>query len=149
MNLGQACRPCRGSCSLIPGRACFGDLPGDEIAVSPPSPIVEPLRHRFSKHSTDLGQVTVDPFRIVLKQDARPVKQKPYRHSPVLAAKVRTDIDKLLLAGILHRSYPNWARPLGVVAKSDGRIQLTCNYKNINEQSISLILPLPVVDNLP
>ena len=64
-------------------------------------------RHRFSKHSTDLGQVTVDPFRVVLKQDARPVKQKPYRHSPVLAAKVRTDIDKLLLAGILHRSYPN------------------------------------------
>ena len=55
-------------------------------------------RHRFSKHSTDLGQVTVDPFRIV---------------------------GKLLLAGILHRSYPNWARPLGVVAKSDGRIQLT------------------------
>ena len=103
-------------------------------------------RHRFSKHSTDLGQVTVDPFRIVLKQDARPVKQKPYRHSPVLAAKVCTEIDKLLLAGILHRSYPN--SRLGVVAKSDGRIQLTCNYKNINEQSITLILPLPVVDNL-
>ena len=37
-------------------------------------------RHRFSKHSTDLGQVTVDPFRIVLKQDTRPVKQKPYGH---------------------------------------------------------------------
>ena len=33
----------RGSCSLIPGRGCFGDLPGDEIVVPPPSPIVEPL----------------------------------------------------------------------------------------------------------
>ena len=43
MNLGQACRPCRGSCSPIPGRGCFGDLPGDEIVVFPPSPIVEPL----------------------------------------------------------------------------------------------------------
>ena len=43
MNLGQACRPCRGSCSLIPGRRCFGDLPGDETVVFPPSPIVEPL----------------------------------------------------------------------------------------------------------
>ena len=43
MNLGQACRPCRGSRSLIPGRGCFGDLPGDEIVVSPPSLIVEPL----------------------------------------------------------------------------------------------------------
>ena len=43
MNSGQACRPCRGSCSLIPGRSCFGVLPGDEIVVSPPSPIVQPL----------------------------------------------------------------------------------------------------------
>ena len=43
MNSGQACQPCRGSCSHIPGRGCFGDLPGDKIVVSPPSPIVEPL----------------------------------------------------------------------------------------------------------
>ena len=102
-------------------------------------------RHRFSKHSINLGQVTADPFRIVLKQDARPVKQEPYRHSPALS---RTEIDKLLLAGILHRRYSNWASPLSVVAKSDGRIQLTCNYKNINEHSIIPVLPLPVVDNL-
>ena len=63
------------------------------------------FKHWFSKHSTGLRHVTVDPFRIVIKQDARPVKQKPYRHSPVLAAKVRTEIDNLLLAGILRRSY--------------------------------------------
>ena len=43
MNSGQICRPCRESFSPIPGRVCFGDLPGDEIIVSPPSPIVEPL----------------------------------------------------------------------------------------------------------
>ena len=28
---------------LIPGRGCFRDVPGDEIVVSPPSPIIEPL----------------------------------------------------------------------------------------------------------
>ena len=57
------------------------------------------FEHRFSKHSTDLGHVTVDPVRIDLKKDATPVKEKPYRHSPVLAAKVRTEIDKLLADG--------------------------------------------------
>ena len=46
MNLEQAYRPCRGSCSLILGRGCFGDLPGDEIVVSPPSPIFESLNIR-------------------------------------------------------------------------------------------------------
>ena len=45
--------------------------------------------HRFSKHGTDLGHDTVDPFRIILKKDAQPVRQRPYRHSPVLAAKVQ------------------------------------------------------------
>ena len=84
------------------------------------------FEHRFSKHRE---HVTVDPFRIVLKQDATPVKQKSHRHSPVLTTKVRTRIDKLLLAGILHRSYSIWSSPLVVVAKSDGRIWLTCNYK--------------------
>ena len=34
------------------------------------------FEHRFSKRSTDVGNVTVYRFRIVLKQDARPVKQK-------------------------------------------------------------------------
>ena len=106
------------------------------------------FEHRFSKHSTDLGHVTVDPVRIVLKQDATPVKQKHYRHSPGLAAKVRTEIDELLLTSILRGSYLNWTGPLVVVAKSDGRIRLTCNYKNINEQSIIPVLPLPVVDDL-
>ena len=43
MKLGQTCGLCRGSCSLIPGRGCFDDLPGDEIVVFPPSLIVEPL----------------------------------------------------------------------------------------------------------
>ncbi len=104
--------------------------------------------HRFSKHSTDLGHVTVDPFRIILKKDAQPVKQRPYRHSPVLAAKVQTEIDKLVLAGILRRSYSNWCSPLVVIAKADGRIRLTCNYKRLNEQSIIPVMPLPTVDDL-
>jgi len=104
--------------------------------------------HRFSQHSTDLGHVTVDPFRIILKKDAQPVKQRPYRHSPVLAAKVQTEIDKLVLAGILRRSYSNWSSPLVVIAKADGRIRLTCNYKRVNAQSIIPVMPLPTVDDL-
>ena len=58
--------------------------------------------HRFSRHSTDLGHDTVDPFRIILKSNARPAKQRPHRHPPVLAAKGQAEIDKLVLAGILR-----------------------------------------------
>ena len=104
--------------------------------------------HRFSKHSTDLGHVTIDPFRIILKKDAQPVKQRPYRHSPVFAAKVQTEIDKLVLAGFLRRSYSNWSSPLVVIAKAGGRIRLTCDYRRLHAQSVIPVMPLPTVDDL-
>ena len=62
MNLGQACRPCSGLCSLIPRRGCFGDLLGDEIVVSPPSPIVEPLSARLTVGGTPCALWRVGDF---------------------------------------------------------------------------------------
>ena len=66
----------------------------------------------------------------------------------MLAEKVQTEIDKLVLAGILRRSYSNWSSPLVVIAKADGRIRLTCNSKRVNAQSIIPVMPLPTVDDL-
>ena len=40
LDSGHACQPYKVSCSSIPGRGCFGDLPGDGIVVSLPPPIV-------------------------------------------------------------------------------------------------------------
>ena len=36
MNSGQAYQPCRGSCSPIPGRGCFCDLPGTDSSYPRP-----------------------------------------------------------------------------------------------------------------
>ena len=66
----------------------------------------------------------------------------------MLAAKVQIEIDKLVLAGILRRSYSNWSSPLLVIAKDDGRIRIACNYKRLNAQYIIPVLPLPTVDDL-
>ena len=66
MNSGQACRPCRGSCIPIPGRDCFGDLHRDEIVVSPPSPIVEPLEDVYTRRTAGCG----DMSEVVLLQRA-------------------------------------------------------------------------------
>ena len=35
-----------------------------------------------------------------------------------------------------------------VIAKADGRIRITCNYKRLNALSITPVLPLPTVDDL-
>ena len=59
----------------------------------------------------------------------------------MLAAKVKTEIDKLVLAGILRRSYSNWTSPLVIIANADGRIRLTGNYKRLTAQSIIPVMP--------
>ena len=72
------------------------------------------FEHRSSKHSTDLGHVTVDPFRIVLKQTRRLRSRSPTATRAILAAKGRTENYKPFAGG---RSYSNWVSPLVVVAK--------------------------------
>ena len=63
--------------------------------------------HTVSLNIALIWDMLLLTFRIILKKDAQPVKQRPYRHSPVLAAKVQTAIDALVLAGTLRRSYSN------------------------------------------
>ena len=106
------------------------------------------FHHRFSKDGSDLGRVTIDPLKIVLKPGAHPVKQRPYRYSPVLQQKAQIEIDKLLVAGVLRRSYSNWASPLVVVAKANGGVRLTVNYKKLNAMSVIPKLPMPIVEDL-
>ena len=72
------------------------------------------FEHRSSKHSTDLGHVTVDPFRIVLKQTRRLRSRSPTATRAVLAAKVRAENYKPFAGG---QSYSNWVSPWVVVAQ--------------------------------
>ncbi|CAN0026839.1 unnamed protein product [Sphacelaria rigidula] len=105
--------------------------------------------HRFSKDKMDLGYCTVDPFRIELKPETRPVKQRPYHHNPAVQKKVQVEIDRMLAAGILRRSYSNWSSsPLVVVTKADGSIRIMCNYKNLNDGTIIPVLPIPISEEL-
>lgn len=88
---------------------------------------------RFSHHSTDLGYAKVNPFRVTRQSDARPAKQRPYKHSPVLAAKIQTEIDTFVLVGTLRRSYSHWTNLLVVMAKEDSLTRITCSYKRVNK----------------
>ncbi|CAN0060472.1 unnamed protein product, partial [Sphacelaria rigidula] len=104
--------------------------------------------HRFSRDMMDLGYCTVDLFRIELKPGTRPVKQRPYRHNPAVQKKVQVEIDRILAAGILRRSYSNWSSPLVVVNKADDSIRMTCNYKKLNDSTIIPVLPIPIIEEL-
>ena len=58
MNLGQACRPCRGSCSPIPGRGCFG---GGNALQTMAILDIEELGHHFVGNVAQTSRRTPAP----------------------------------------------------------------------------------------
>ena len=54
-------------------------------------------------------------MRIPLKEDARLVKQRPYRLNPCYKEKVKDEIDKMLAAGIIEPvEESKWVSPMVV-----------------------------------
>ena len=69
--------------------------------------------HRSSNDSADLGHVTVDPFRIVLKQTRR-LRSKAL--PPLVSSRRESSHENYKpFAGV--RSYSNWVSPLVVVTQ--------------------------------
>ena len=50
-----------------------------------------------------------------MKEDARPVKQRPYRLNPRYKVKLKDEIDKMLVAGIIEPvEESKWVSPMVV-----------------------------------
>ncbi|CAM9625168.1 unnamed protein product [Discosporangium mesarthrocarpum] len=101
----------------------------------------------------DFGHCAVLSFHIDLKPGTVPIRQRAYRRGPTFRAKVQVELNKLLAAGFLPHSYPSWANPLSspsdtfVVAKRNGQIRLTCNYKRVDDSTVIPQLLLPLIDD--
>ncbi|GBM28691.1 hypothetical protein AVEN_116704-1 [Araneus ventricosus] len=68
----------------------------------------------FSKDKYVVGELRVEPQRIVLNSDL-PVSLRPYCTSPVEEQEIRSQVEKLLQAGLIKESnspysspYPSW-----------------------------------------
>ncbi|GBN62047.1 hypothetical protein AVEN_48453-1 [Araneus ventricosus] len=57
----------------------------------------------FSKDKYDVGTLRVEPQRIVLNSDL-PVNLRPYRTSPVEEQEIKSQVEKLLQAGLINHS---------------------------------------------
>ena len=106
-------------------------------------------QHQFSKGQEDLGLYKNDPFEIKLKEDAKTlIVLRSYRYNPVVAREVDLIIEKYLQAGLKRRSQSPYAAPIVVVLKKNGRIRITCDYRQLNEATVIHQTPIPRIDEL-
>ena len=62
---------------------------------------------------------------IPIRDDAKPVQQRPYDMNPKYETIVKEDIDKLLNAGFIYEiEHTEWVSPIVIVTKKNGKIRV-------------------------
>ena len=91
------------------------------------------LKHAdvFSKDEFDIGLTDLMEHEIDMG-DAKPIRSAPRPMAYGLTEGGKTTIDKLLERGIIRSSVSPWAAPVTLVAKKDGTVWLTIDYRRVN-----------------
>ncbi|GBN75137.1 hypothetical protein AVEN_69146-1, partial [Araneus ventricosus] len=72
----------------------------------------------FSKDKYDVDALRVEPQRLMLTSDL-PVSLRPYCTSPVEEQEIKSQVEKLLQAGLIKESNSPYSSPVTLVFKSD------------------------------
>ena len=85
----------------------------------------------FSKDEFDIGRTDLFEHEIDTG-DAKPIRSTPRPMAYGLAEGGKRTISKLLEKGLIRRSVSPWAAPVTLVAKKDGTVRLTIDFRRLN-----------------
>ena len=85
---------------------------------------------------------------IILKENAKPIKQHPYRVNPVQLEHIRKEVDYMLENDLIMPSKSEWSSPCVLVPKSDGSIRFCIDYRKVNQVTKQDTYPIPRIDDL-
>lgn len=100
------------------------------------------------------GQLDTTPLiahRIELTEEAKqlaPVRINPFPTSPKRQEQINKELDNMLEAGIIERSYSSWALRLVPVDKPDETVRLCLDARKLNERTLRDSYPLPHADRI-
>ncbi|XP_010491426.2 PREDICTED: uncharacterized protein LOC104769009 [Camelina sativa] len=94
------------------------------------------------------------PFRenhnhkIVLKEGADPINQRPYRYAVYQKDEIDKIVKDLLAAGTIRMSSSPFSSPVVLVKKKDGTWRLCVDYRGLNGLTIKNSFPIPLIEDL-
>ena len=77
-----------------------------------------------------------------------PIKQRPYRLSPVKQAIVEEQLGEMLVAGVVEPSHSGWASPVVLPPKKDGGHRFCVDFRKVNAVTETDAYPLPNINEI-
>lgn len=75
-----------------------------------------------------------------------PIKQRPYRLSPVKHAIVEEQLGEMLAAGVIEPSHSGWVSPVVLPPKKDGGHRFCVDFRKVNAATETDAYPLPNIN---
>ena len=101
----------------------------------------------FAMDHTSLGKCDVTEHVIELS-DETPIRQKYRRIPPTMYESVKTEIEKLLEAGVIKPSISPWSSPISIAVKKDGTPRICLDFRQINAITKKDAKSIPQIDEL-
>ena len=102
---------------------------------------------QFAKEETSIGTTPLPSMRIDTG-NSDPVSQKPYLIAMKYYQWVKEEIEKLLVAKVIHSSRSYWLAPIIVVPKGDGGKCLVISYRALNKVTRKFTWPMPKIKDI-
>jgi len=84
--------------------------------------------------TTSSGEFTpsdLSPYRIILRENVKPIKQKFYRLSK-LKSDILKELTKLINKKLIEPSSSEWSSPVVLVPKHNGKWRMCVDYRKVN-----------------
>ena len=89
-----------------------------------------PSKTNLIEHDVDVG-------------DSAPIKQHPYRVSPMKKELLDKEVQYMLKNNIIEESQSNWSSPCILVPKHDGGFRFCTDFRKVNDKTKSDSFPIP------
>ena len=141
---------CSGISVLPKGRQWMSDLDIGDIPVVEQHRLVEMLDRNqqvFAQNDDDVG-LTHTVTHPIHTTDETPVKCAYRRIPPHQFDEVKTHIKDLIKKGVIRPSTSEYASPIVICRKKNGKIRLCVDYRSLNTKTRKDAYPLPRVDEM-
>ena len=109
--------------------------------------LLETFKSQFAQNEASIGTTHLTKMQIDIG-NSELVSQRPCPIAMKHYTGVRSEINKLLDAQIIHSSHFSWAAPVIVVTQGDGGKFLVVNYRALNKATQKFVWPMLRVEDI-